>query len=99
LAARTSSADVRGAMYCLIFMAGRRNKAMACVGEMAGINWSRGRRGRADMAPITARKLMLLGELALSRRQSWHTLAFHPAPPIASRHLGAPEKNIFETRG
>jgi hypothetical protein len=46
LAARASGADVRGATYCLVFMAGWQSKAMACAGgEMAGIGRGRGGTG------------------------------------------------------
>jgi hypothetical protein len=72
LAARAS---VRGATYCLVFMVGRQSKAMACMGEMAGIG-AEGEGERGDMAPIMTGKLIFWGKLALSRRQSYPALAF-----------------------
>jgi hypothetical protein len=61
LAARTSGADVRGATYCLVFMAGWQSKAMAC----AGVKWrelAEGEGERGGMAPIMVGKVMILGE-------------------------------------
>jgi hypothetical protein len=72
LAARASCADARGAMYCLVFRAGRRSEAMARAAEAMASGRARaewwelaeieGERG--GMAPRTTGKLIILGKLA-----------------------------------